>query len=173
MGSRTVSRVVSLKRRWHGWANDNDNRHRGWCSPVWEGQHFPETWVVRTRIKPSPLLFHQRARRSFPIRGSTKGERFLCRARSASIKANRKSSSTRPHRSARSKSGGSSCCTLRCRTRIRPSHFECIAAIRPHHRGRRTAIYMIRSRNHTRPGSRIYTRPKPSPLTSQTEPLAI
>jgi hypothetical protein len=42
MGSRTVSRVVSLKRRWHGWPNDNDNRHRGWCSPVWEGQHFPE-----------------------------------------------------------------------------------------------------------------------------------
>jgi hypothetical protein len=29
------------------WANDNDNRHRGWCSPVWQGQHFPEHgWYV-------------------------------------------------------------------------------------------------------------------------------
>jgi hypothetical protein len=47
VGPRTVSRVASVKRRWRGRANDNDNRHRGWCSPVWEGQHFPEHgWYV-------------------------------------------------------------------------------------------------------------------------------
>jgi hypothetical protein len=45
---------------------------------------------VRTRVKPSPLLFHQQARRSFPIHGSTKVEQCLCLEKSVSIKGNRK-----------------------------------------------------------------------------------
>jgi hypothetical protein len=53
-----------------------------------------------TYPKPSPLLFHQRARRSFPILSSTKAEQCPCRAKSLSTKANRKSSSTRLRRSA-------------------------------------------------------------------------
>jgi hypothetical protein len=43
--------------------------------------------------------------------------------------------------------------------------FECIAAIHPRRRGRRTAICMIRLQNHTRRDSRICTQPKSSPMT--------
>jgi hypothetical protein len=88
-------------------ANDNDNWHRGWCSPVWKRATFSSTWVISIPIKRSRRLFPHRAPRSFLIRGSTKGEPSRFPAKSLCTRVNRRSSSTRPRRPVRSKEANS------------------------------------------------------------------